>query len=60
MKVPHYFGPDDLDARRSGLVHGWLATAAEYTYSAGRARVHHAARGDSVEHYAVSKRSFML
>lgn len=59
MKIPHYF-TGSLDARRSALVFGWLVMAAEYTYTAGRARVRHAARNDTAEHYAIRRHAFML
>lgn len=62
MKIPRYFGnfgTVDLDTRRSELVYGWLTMSAEYTYSAGRARVRHAA-GNRAEHFALQRRSFML
>ncbi|CAK9784445.1 unnamed protein product [Cutaneotrichosporon oleaginosum] len=59
MKIPHYF-TCDMNARRSALVFGWLLMAGEYTYTAGQARVHHAARHDSAEHYALRRSAFMF
>lgn len=60
MKIPHYF-TGDLDARRSALVFGWLVMASEYTFTAGRARVLHAARHDrGAEHFAITRHAFML
>ncbi|BEJ01730.1 hypothetical protein CcaverHIS631_0604120 [Cutaneotrichosporon cavernicola] len=59
MKIPHYF-TGSLDARRAALVFGWLVMAGEYTYTAGRARVQHAARKDSAEHYAIRRHAFMF
>ena len=59
LKIPYYF-TEEVDHRRSQLVFAWICLSAEYTYTAGRARVRHAARGCSREHFAVSHKAFVL
>lgn len=62
LKIPYYFAGSgsEIDHRRSQLIYAWLCLAAEYTYSAGRARVRHAARGSPTEHFTVSPKAFIL
>ncbi|KAL1408231.1 Telomerase reverse transcriptase [Vanrija albida] len=59
MKIPHYFGlGSTINESRADVVYGWILMSVDYTYSAGRARVRHHARGDEHEHFNIGRAAF--